>query len=65
MNRLADVYRFPRTAYARPPAMGDALVTLTANTDNTASALGSNPLVTLLLGAALGAGLAGLIFSWK
>lgn len=47
--------------------IGDSLFTVTANTQDTnASPIDpSNPLVTLLLGAALGAGVVTLVFTWK
>lgn len=49
--------------------VGDNLLTVTANTQSSGSGTSpidtTNPLVILLLGAALGAGVVTLVFTWK
>lgn len=45
--------------------LGDGFTVTTNTTEDARSALGTDPLVTLLLGVAIGAGAVGLIFSWK
>lgn len=46
-------------------AVGDSLFTVTANTQDTTAPAPSNPYVILLLGAAIGAGVVTLVFTWK
>lgn len=59
----------PNVRYLRSAkGVGDSLFTVTANTNDGAAQSpvdSSNSLVVLLLGAALGAGVVTLIFTWK
>jgi hypothetical protein len=69
MMHPANILSERRTHPRAIRGVGDNLFTVTANTSDPNSSSTpidtSNPLVTLLLGAALGAGVVTLIFTWK
>jgi hypothetical protein len=70
MMHPANILSERRTHPRSFRGVGDSLFTVTANTSGGNSPPPppidtSDPLVTLLLGAALGAGVVALIFTWK
>lgn len=54
-----------RSLPARPLPLGIDLVTISTDAAPGGNALTSDPRVLLLLGAAIGAGVVSLIFTWK